>query len=548
MTKRAVTYARVSSNDHAKTGGENLKGQQDLCRDYCAQRGYTLIAELAEDDRGASGASFDLPELARALELARAGGFDVLIVRELDRLSRDLAKQLIVEQELTRAGVAIEYVLYDFPDTPEGRLNKNLRAMLAEYEREKIKQRMMRGKRRTIEAGNVMTHGNAPFGYEVVHAGSSRAFAIVEAEAEVIRLIFSWYTEGDGESGPLSVGGIAKELTRLKVLTYTDRRGPGVGAVERTVNGAGHWDPQAVHRILKSETYAGVWHYGKRGNDPIPVEVPAIVSREVWQAAQTRAASNERFSERTTPYPFLLAKRLRCGECGKKLRAMCKKNDPRYLYYRCFSMYSNNSGCTQGTYFRAAIVDAIAWNWIKSLLLNPEALRASLDVYQAEREALLAPIRQRLAIVGDLLQEKRGTLERLLDLYLAGDFERDVLTDRKRRLEVEISALEVERGKLEKTLAAQALDPEARESILEAARLLGRGLEIAEQDFDKRRQLVELLDVQGRIAVEDGKRVLYLEVELLRESMVANITGIQIPKSNHTMPASLASSPRKLTK
>ncbi len=165
MIKRAALYARVSGNDMAKTGGENLTDQLRNCREYAEGRGYTVIGELAEDDRGASGASFDLPQLSKALELARTGQYDVLVVRELDRLSRDLAKQLIVEQELGRAGVTIEYVLYDSSDTPEGRLNKNLRAMLAEYEREKIKQRMVRGRYRRARQGKPILHGRVPFGY-----------------------------------------------------------------------------------------------------------------------------------------------------------------------------------------------------------------------------------------------------------------------------------------------------------------------------------------------------------------------------------------------
>lgn len=94
MKKRAVTYARVSGNDRAKTGGENLADQTRLCREHAIKRGYQIVADLAENDRGASGATFDLPQLSEALKMAHAGEYDVLIVRELDRLSRDLAKQL----------------------------------------------------------------------------------------------------------------------------------------------------------------------------------------------------------------------------------------------------------------------------------------------------------------------------------------------------------------------------------------------------------------------------------------------------------------------
>src|SRR5690606_26259570 len=111
--------------------GRNLPGQLEMCREHAAGRGWRVVAELAEDDRGASGADLDLPELARALSMARAGEFDVLVTRELDRLARGLAKQLIVEAELKSAGVDVEYVLGEYANTPEGTLQKHVRAVIA---------------------------------------------------------------------------------------------------------------------------------------------------------------------------------------------------------------------------------------------------------------------------------------------------------------------------------------------------------------------------------------------------------------------------------
>ena len=63
-----------------------------MCRKYALASEYMVIAELAEDDRGARGADFDLPMLNKALKMAQAGEFDALIVREIDRFARNLAK------------------------------------------------------------------------------------------------------------------------------------------------------------------------------------------------------------------------------------------------------------------------------------------------------------------------------------------------------------------------------------------------------------------------------------------------------------------------
>jgi len=129
VLERAVVYARVSGDDRQKDG-RNLDGQKEMGRDYATEKGYLIVEELAEDASGASGAEIDLPQLIRVREMARKGEFDILIVREIDRLSRNLAKQLIVEQELATAGVRIEYVLGEYPDSAEGRLQKHIKVLL----------------------------------------------------------------------------------------------------------------------------------------------------------------------------------------------------------------------------------------------------------------------------------------------------------------------------------------------------------------------------------------------------------------------------------
>ena len=87
VMERAAIYARVSGDDRGRDG-RNLQGKIEMGREYSQEKGYSVVAELAEDDRGANGARIDLPQLNKIREMAQAGQFDVLIVREMDRLSR----------------------------------------------------------------------------------------------------------------------------------------------------------------------------------------------------------------------------------------------------------------------------------------------------------------------------------------------------------------------------------------------------------------------------------------------------------------------------
>ena len=93
MSIRAVLYARVSGDDHDEAS--RLDAQIAMCREYAGKQGYTILHEFQED-KYSSGADLDLPHLNEALDLARDGAFDVLVCRELDRMARDLAKQLYI--------------------------------------------------------------------------------------------------------------------------------------------------------------------------------------------------------------------------------------------------------------------------------------------------------------------------------------------------------------------------------------------------------------------------------------------------------------------
>jgi hypothetical protein len=129
-----------------------------------------------------------------------------------------------------------------------------------------------------------------------------------------------------------------------------------------------------------------------------------------------------------------------------------------------------------------------------------------------------------LTVADDLLTKNRAQLERLLDLYSAGDFNREVLTDRKARLEETITALEKERGKLTAYLEARVLTVEQIQTIHEFAAKIGENLEAMDDDFDAKRGLIEALDVRVTLVVEDDKQLIYAKCLLDEDTFLTSIT------------------------
>jgi site-specific DNA recombinase len=502
--KRAVLYARVSGDDRGKDG-RNLKSQLDMGREYAQGRGYTVVAELHEDDRGASGASWELPQLSNVLAMAERREYDVLVVREIDRLSRNLAKQLIVEEELRRAGVVIEYVIGEYPDTPEGNLMKNVKGSVAEYEREKIKERMTRGRRIVVKSGRVMVGDKPPYGYRTIkeqHNGKNVVVGleVYEEQARIIRTMFDWYTEGMG------YGTIAHHLTDMGISTWLDSR------PENTLKkrGYGEWATATIAYILKNQTYAGKWHYGKHGGENlIEVTVPAIVSEAQWQHVQDLMREHTQRSKRNTKHEYLMQYRLTCG-CNYVMQArMVGRIGKKYPYYRCPS--GSGSAIVAHPHcelplFRADFVDALVWDWLKEWFQDPADLRHKLEAYKAEQDKNNAPILALLKTDDDLIADNQTQLDRLLDLYLSGTFDKDVLTERKARLETTIAKLEHERGELAKRLGHRPSDDEI-EDLMTFAYGVAAGLEKADKDFAKRRKIIEVLNVRGIVTIENGERI-----------------------------------------
>lgn len=520
VIERAVIYARVSGDD-TKKEGRNIGGQLDMGREHCREKGYRIVDELHEDPKKhTSGHEIDLPVLNQIREMAQAGEFDVLVVRELDRLSRNLAKQLIVEEELNRAGVRIEYVLAEYDDTPEGRLQKHIRATVAEYEREKIRERMMRGRKLKAKSGNVVAHGNPPYGYHLGKADEKDTLDIVMDEARVIRLIFEWYIFGD-DGRKLSIADIVRKLAELGI------RAPGGTRANWKKRDEVTWLRSAVHRILTNETYAGIWHYGKTNKQAdgrrvpspdrmIPIQVPTIVSRELWEAAQERLSQNKQDSRRNTKFEYLMSKRLDCGDCHYKVHGISAKSGGKlYLYYRCPAHL--NTDCVRDCdlpSFPASKVDDKFWEWVRSYFeQDSELLEAGLKRYQEGQKQNTTPQQGRLAVVEEMLTKERRKLNRWKDMYADELISKEELVEAKSKSEQAIAALEKERDKLLAFLEASIIsDEQIREVVDAIARLkqeVQEGLSIADVTFKEKRWLIERLNVEGTLKIEDGQKVIY---------------------------------------
>jgi site-specific DNA recombinase len=99
--KRAILYARVSTDEQARSG-YSLAQQLEALREYAAREGYEVLEEVV--DPGQSGASLERPGMDRVRDLVAAGRISVVLAQDRDRIAREPAYHYLLRREFEEHG------------------------------------------------------------------------------------------------------------------------------------------------------------------------------------------------------------------------------------------------------------------------------------------------------------------------------------------------------------------------------------------------------------------------------------------------------------
>ena len=183
--KRAILYARVSTDEQARSG-YSLAQQLEALREYAAREGYEVLEEVS--DPGQSGASLERPGMDRVRDLVAGGGVSVVLAQDRDRFAREPAYHYLLRREFEERGTKLRSLNDHGDDSPEGELTDSILDQLAKFERAKTTERSRRGKLRKARQGKIVA-GHRPhygFGYNTAKDN----YVINEEEMSVVRRIF----------------------------------------------------------------------------------------------------------------------------------------------------------------------------------------------------------------------------------------------------------------------------------------------------------------------------------------------------------------------
>ena len=520
---RVSIYARVSSSQQAEAN--TIASQIEVLKARVQSGGQHLESTLYFLDEGYSGGTLLRPALERLRDQVAAGVVDRLYVHSPDRLARAYAYQVLLVEELQRQGVEIVFLNRDIGQSPEDNLLLQMQGMMAEYERAKILERSRRGKRHAAQTGSVNVLSGAPYGSRYiskVHGSGHARYEIDEAQAEVVRQIFTWVA--------VDRCTIAEVCRRLRQHEIPSPRGKA------------YWDRTTVWGILKNPAYRGEAHFGKTRVGPlrprlraqrgrslqprhacstydtpqaerVPVAVPVLVDDVTFAAVGAQLEENrrrQRQGQRGAKY--LLQGLLVCGQCGyayygKPLSRTARKGKTRhYAYYRCIGTdayrYGGQRVCSNQQ-CRTDLLDKAVWEDVCALLAEPERVRREYERrLQGKGKKGGRPTGQ----VEKLLGKMRSGITRLIDAYQEGYLEKAEFASRVQSLKERQQKLKMEAARIAQEDTERANLLAMLEHVERFAERIKAGLH--EADWQTRRDILRALLKQVEIGAE-GVRIVY---------------------------------------
>src|SRR3989344_3092734 len=421
---RVAIYLRCSTDEQA-ISGNGLAVQEEKLKAFCKSQPeeYILDDECIYKDEGYSG-SLDIkhrPALSKLFEDAENKKFDVVLVYRLDRFFRNTRHLLNAFEILKASNISFQSATESF-NTNEisGRLLLRLLASIAEAERETTRERTMSGKIKAAREGKFVC-GVPTYGYFIEKP--SRRLAVIPEQAKIVKKLFSWVVD---EKLPLRE--VEKRMNQMKVP-------PPYNAKYKKRQTLNYWHRRTIGRILTNETYTGTFYYRKYkrpfGNltslvdkrklrpreEWIEMSAPAIITREMFEAAKEQLLKNREMAKRNQKRTYLYSKLIFCSRCGYRMFGGYQPPTKKWpgaggKYYH--GTYKNDKvvgvskRCEWCPQYAETRLEPV-WESLKEILKHPDNMLKPLEkyIYQEENPENVKERLEQIAVELSTVREKQ---------------------------------------------------------------------------------------------------------------------------------------------
>lgn len=480
---KVAIYTRVSTEDQAREGF-SLAVQEEYLLDHAKRMGWEVYKIYSDDE---SGYILDRPALKEMLKDAKAKKFELIITYKLDRFSRKLKDLLNLVDELDGYGVAYKSATEPFDTTTSaGKLMFQQLGSFAEFERNRIKERVFPGMIKGVQQGNWQGARYAPYGYRYVK--EKKLLEVIPEEADIVKLIYTMYLANK------TTGDITEYLYIKGYKTRSE----------------GKFNSKLVCDILKNQIYLGklVWnkcHYDtkqttitRKGyryvrNEPSKVIVAqgrheAIICQEDFDLVQAKLRRNRRGAlHRRNVNDYPLTGILYCARCGNRYQGTSSlsnhRTKKRKRWYKCSSMGTYHIKCDNPS-AKAEDIEPKVFDIIKKVLSHKDIVYGRLDgLVKAHIYLNNADVQKELDELNELLKINLSKQSKLNDAYMDNLIGVEIYKDKVSLLREEENKIKMEISKCKIKL----VEKERSEAYL-------RTLKLAIDNFDETKDKLNIIE------------------------------------------------------
>lgn len=399
---RIAKYSRCSS-DEQKKNGYTINDQLDLLEDFCQE--HELIGAGVYVDEGIS-ATLEISKrkaLAQLIADAKAGKFDIVIFKCIDRFFRNVGEYYECQKQLRKAGVtwiSIEESDLD-PEDDDAAFKINIYLTMAEYEAKKTSKRIRFNNKMRIKNKQVTTGSQCfLFPWHVVGEKRQKHLERNMDNAPILYDLLEFFETHQSKSATLGYINMKYSMS-MSVGTLTNL---------------------LTDTLLYGE-YKGVSEY-----------VEPYITKERFDNIQAILKKNARYSKNANRI-FIFSGLLVCPECGRNLVGNYTRNKVNggagTFSYRC-NKYRQEKTCS----FDKSTSERI----IEKQLIN------NLDKYITDEIIAVENISEKKEQLPDnkkRIEKLKNEMDRLNMMFRKGRIEEEEYDREYFALETELKKIDV---------------------------------------------------------------------------------------------------------
>lgn len=371
---RVAAYCRVSTELEEQEN--SYRAQLEYYTKKIDETPNWVNAGIYADDGKSATNTKKRDDFRAMIKDALDGKIDLIITKSVSRFARNTVDSLITIRKLKERGIAVIFEKEGINTLDgTGELLITILSSLAQEESRNISENTRWGVVRKFEQGKLIVNHNKFMGYTKNEEGE---LVIVPEEAEVVKLVFRMYLEGN------STGKIADFLEESKIKTAT---------------GKDHWHESVVIKMLKNEKYMGdallqktytvdfmtkkrvlnkgivPQYYVEDDHEPIiPKELFYRVQEEMMRRSSMCKAVQTRKRNQKSKYSsqYALTGLVICGKCGHEYRRVTwARNGKKKIVWRCTNRLNNGvKSCGESPTIEECVLQNAVMNAIQKIAAN----------------------------------------------------------------------------------------------------------------------------------------------------------------------------------